>query len=149
MEVYEISSRIFSIGDKTTINDMQGNEIAYIEQELFHLTPNYNIYINDKFAFKIIKRFQLFKNDYTLSNGYKVEGNFMMLDFTIYDEANNNIGNIKRKYFSIGDKYEIVINDVSKKEIILAINTSKAALLETPAPLGTDESHTHEKPPIW
>ena len=36
----------------------------------------------------------------------------MMLDFTIYDEANNNIGNIKRKYFSIGDKYEITIDDI-------------------------------------
>ena len=121
MDVYEISSKIISLGDKTTINDMQGNKIAYIEQELFHITPNYNIYIGDEFIFKITKKLQLFKNDYILSNGYKVEGNFMMLDFTIYDDNNTQIGSIKRKFISIGDKYEINIDDINKKEIVLAI----------------------------
>ena len=121
MDVYEISSKVISIGDKTTINDMQGNRIAYIEQEIFHIMPNYNVYIIDAFVFKIAKKFQLFKNDYILSNGYRVEGNFMMLDFVIYDDKGNQIGSIKRKFISIGDKYEIEINDVNKKEIVLSI----------------------------
>lgn len=120
-DVYEISSKIISLGDKTTINDIEGNKIAYIEQELLHLTPHYNVYINDILEFQIIKKFQLFKNDYALSNGYRVEGKFMMLDFTVYDNNNIQIGSIKRKFFSIGDKYEIEINDTSKKEIVLAI----------------------------
>jgi len=121
MDVYEISSKIISFGDKTTINDMQGNKIVYIEQELFHLTPNYKVYIGDKFTFKIIKKFQLFKNDYVLSNGYRVEGNIMMLDFVVYDDNNIQIGSIKRNFISIGDKYEINIDDINKKEIVLAI----------------------------
>ncbi len=121
MDVYEISSKVISIGDKTTINDMQGNKIAYIEQEIFHIMPNYNVYINDTLVFKITKKFHLFKNDYILSNGYRVEGNFLMLDFVIYDENNNQIGSIKRKFISIGDKYEISIDDVNKKEIVLSI----------------------------
>ena len=120
-DVYEISSKIISLGDKTTINDMEGNKVAYIEQEILHLTPHYNVYINDILKFQIIKKFQLFKNDYTLNNGYRVDGNFFMLDFTVYDEDNNKIGSIKRKFISIGDKYEIEINDTSKKEIVLAI----------------------------
>ena len=121
MDVYEISSKIISFGDKTTINDMQGNKIVYIEQELFHLTPNYKVYIEDKFTFKIIKKFQLFKNDYVLSNGYRVEGNIMMLNFVVYDDNNIQIGSIKRNLISIGDKYEINIDDINKKEIVLAI----------------------------
>ena len=120
-DIYEISSKFFSIGDKTTITDMNGNKIVYIEQELLHIMPNYNIYINDNFFCKITKKFQLFKNDYILSNGYKVAGNFLMLDFAIYDDANNQIGSIKRKFITIGDKYEIEILDTSKKEIVLAI----------------------------
>ena len=83
--VYEISSEFISIGDKTKINDMNGNTIAFIEQEIFHLTPHYNVYINGELSFKIEKKFQLFKNDYSLSNGYRVDGNIFMLDFTIYD----------------------------------------------------------------
>lgn len=120
-DIYEISSKIISLGDKTTINDIEGNKIAYIEQEILHLTPHYNVYINDILEFQIIKKFQLFKNDYTLSNGYRVEGNFLMLDFKVFDSTNNQIGSIKRKFISIGDKYEIEINDISKKEIVLAI----------------------------
>lgn len=120
-DVYEISSKIISLGDKTTINDMEGNKVAYIEQEILHLTPHYNVYINDTLEFKIIKKFQLFKNDYTLNNGYRVDGNFFMLDFKVFDDNNNQIGSIKRKFISIGDKYEIEINDTSKKEIVLAI----------------------------
>ena len=120
-DVYEISSKIISLGDKTTINDMEGNKIAYIEQEILHLTPHYNVYINDILEFQIIKKFQLFKNDYTLNNGYRVDGNFFMLDFKVFDDNNNQIGSIKRKFIFIGDKYEIEINDISKKEIVLAI----------------------------
>lgn len=120
-DVYEISSKIISLGDKTTINDMEGNKVAYIEQEILHLTPHYNVYINDILEFQIIKKFQLFKNDYTLNNGYRVDGNFFMLDFKVFDNNNNQIGSIKRKFISIGDKYEIEINDISKKEIVLAI----------------------------
>ncbi len=120
-DVYEISSKAISIGDKTTINDMNGNKVAYIEQEIFHLMPNYNVYINDQLAFKISKKLKLFKNDYDLSNGYRVEGKVLMFDFSIFDEQNNQVGSIKRKVFSIGDKYEIDIADESKKEIILAI----------------------------
>jgi len=120
-DIYEISSKIISLGDKTTINDMKGNKIAYIEQEILHITPHYNVYINDILEFQIIKKFQLFKNDYTLSNGYRVKGKFMMLDFKVFDDNNIQIGSIKRKFISIGDKYEIEINDISKKEIVLAI----------------------------
>ena len=45
----------------------------------------------------------------------------MMLDFIVYDDNNIQIGSIKRKFISLGDKYEINIDDINKKEIILAI----------------------------
>ncbi len=120
-DVYEIVSKIISIGDKTTISDMQGNQIAYIEQEVLHITPHYNVYINDEFVFTIKKKLQFIRNDYILSNGYSVDGDILNLDFVIYDDNNNKIGSIKRKLISIGDKYEITIEDDSKKETILAI----------------------------
>jgi len=44
-----------------------------------------------------------------------------MLDFIIYDETDNIIGKITRKYFSIGDKYEIDIIDETKIVLILSI----------------------------
>lgn len=120
-DVYEITSKFISIGDKTTINDMQGNKVVYIEQEILHLMPTYRIFIDDVFILKIYKKFQFLRNDYVLSNRYRVDGNILMFDFVIYDENNNRIGSIKRQFISIGDKYEITIDDMSKGKIILAI----------------------------
>ena len=76
-DVYEISSKFFSFGDKTTIKDMNDEKVVYIEQELFHLTPNYNVYINDEFSFKITKKYQPFKKSVTISfdKPYKITGN--------------------------------------------------------------------------
>ena len=119
--VYEIASQVISFGDKTTVTDMMGNKVAYIEQRLLHLMPNYDIYINDQLACTIAKKFKLFKNDYELSNGYKIEGNFMALNFTIYDKNGNQIGELSRKFISIGDKYTIDIYDESKLPIVLSI----------------------------
>ena len=57
--IYEISSNAISLGDKTTISDVNSNKIVYIEQELFHIMPNYNIYINDVHVCRIIKKFEI------------------------------------------------------------------------------------------
>lgn len=120
-DVYEISSKAFSIGDKTTIIDMTGNEIAYIEQKVFHLTPHYNIYIKGNMECEIYKKFQFFKNDYVLSNGYTVDGSPFNFNFSILDTNGNEVASIERKFFSIGDKYIIDIKDEKHLDIILSI----------------------------
>ncbi len=120
-DVYEVSSQFISIGDKTTITDMFGNKISYIEQEILHFMPHYNVYIDDELVLTIQKKFKLFKNDYELSNGYTVEGNFIGLNFSLFDENHQEIGTISRKFISIGDKYTIEINDDSKLKIVLSV----------------------------
>ena len=120
-DVYEISSKALSLGDKTTICDLSGNKIAYIEQELMHIMPNYNVYIDENLVCKIVKKFNLFKNNYELDNGYKVEGNFLNLNFVIYNELGNVIGSIAKKMISIGDQYEIDIYDNKNIPMVLAI----------------------------
>lgn len=117
--LYEISSMVLSIGDATTINDKEGNKVAYINQEIFHLSPTYGVYIDGKLSFKIKKN--IIFNDYTLSNGYRVDGNLLMFDFCVFDDKGNKIGSIQRKLFTIGDEYEIDIIDESEKNIILSI----------------------------
>lgn len=118
--VYEISSKIISIGTKTTIKDMKGNVLSYIEQRILHITPHYDIYIHNELTCEIAKKFQLFRNDYVLSNGYSVAGNFLNLNFSVYDENEQSIAKISRKFISIGDKYTIEINN--KKNLILALS---------------------------
>ena len=118
---YEIESKAISIGDKTTIYDKEHNSIAYIEQEILHLMPHYNVYINGKYKFQIKKKFQMFKNNYELSNDYTVDGSTLSLDFIIKNNNGKEIAIINRKFLSIGDKYQIEIIDEKDINIILTI----------------------------
>lgn len=119
--ILEISSKPISIGTKTWINDLNGKELAYIEQELFHLMPKYNIYINNNLMYSIDKKFRLLSNDYTLSNNYRVEGDFFMHDFSVYNDKNEKVAYVSRKYISIGDKYVVDIYDDKDYLLILTI----------------------------
>ena len=118
---YEIESKVISIGDKTTIYDKEHNVIAYIEQEIFHFTPHYNVYIEGKYKYQIKKKFHFFKNDYELSNMYKVEGSIFSLNFTITNNYGKTIALVNRKFLSIGDKYQIEIIDENDIYTILTI----------------------------
>ena len=120
-QAYEISSKMISIGDKTTLYDMKGGKHAYIEQRILHLMPHYDIYLEDHLACSINKRIRLLKNDYGLSNGYRVDGNILALNFTIIDSHGKKMGSIKRKLISIGDRYEITIFDHQQELLALAI----------------------------
>lgn len=120
-DVLEMSSKMFSIGRKTWIKDMQDNELAYMQQEILHLMPHYNIFIYGQQVCQIAKKFKFFKNDYELSNGYKVDGNWLALDFSVLDNNGNFVGAIRRKFISIGDKYELDIADEQNYILILAI----------------------------
>ena len=120
-QVYEIESKAISIGDKTTIYDKAHNIVAYIEQEIFNLTPHYNVYIDNEYKYQIKKKFQFFKNDYELSNSYKVDGSTFNLNFAIINNYGKTVALVNRKFLSIGDKYQIEIIDEKDIDTILTI----------------------------
>ena len=93
----EVTNKIFSLGKKSTISDMTGIKIAYIEQEIFKLLPKYNIYFNDTFYCDMTKEFIFMKNNYSLSNGYTVKGDMLMHNITIQDPSGNVICYINRE----------------------------------------------------
>lgn len=120
-DILEISSKVISIGDKTWIRDLEGNELVYIEQELFHLMPKYNVMINNIIQYSISKKFNILKNDYILSNNYKVEGKFLNHNFIVYNNNGEKVGEIYRKYLTFGDQYVIDIYDDKDYLIVLSI----------------------------
>ena len=120
-DILEISSKAISLGAKTWIKNLNGKQLVYIEQELFHLMPKYNVILNNNIEYSISKKFHILKNDYILSNGYRVEGNFLGHNFVVYNPANEKVGEINRKYLTIGDQYIIDIFDEKEYILILSI----------------------------
>lgn len=82
---------------------------------------HYNVYINNKFEFKINKKIALLENNYVLSNNYKVSGSALNLKFGIEDSNGKCVANISREFLSLPDKYKIDIHDETKIITILCI----------------------------
>lgn len=119
--VYEISSKVLSFGNKTTLYEMNGQKHAYIEQRVLHLLSHYDIYIEDQMICSIARKFKLTKKSYELTNGYSVDGNILGLNFNVIDPSGNKMASIKRKAFSITEKYEIEIIDEKQELLALSI----------------------------
>ena len=119
--IYEITSKVFSLKHRTTVSKVDGEKVAYIEEKVFHIVPSYKVYIRDKFVCEIKRKFSLWKRKYSISNGYRVEGNFINLNFKIFNNKNKQVADINRNFFSLKNKYVIDIIDEKKLNLVLAI----------------------------
>lgn len=116
-----IESKLISIGKKKWIKDLQGNELAYIEEKLLNIMPTYEIYTNNELECSISKKIAFFKKSYELSNGFKIEGDMIGMNFSIYNDEGTEIATVSRPIISIGYRFEIDITDENNYILILAI----------------------------
>lgn len=121
-QVYELESKYLSFNNKTKLLDMNGNELVYVEQELFHLRPVYLIYTGGNHVATVKKKTFIGLPIYEITElGYKVAGDLFSTEFNITDANNNLIASATRKLISIGDKYQLEILDEKNYLIILGI----------------------------
>jgi uncharacterized protein YxjI len=122
-DVFNVEGRIFSMGNKLRIYDMFNNEIVYIEQKLFKLLPEYNIYLDGKYAAKVKKEFTFFSNRFDIDSimgNFDIEGDFFAHDFSIMKNGST-VAVINKKWVSWGDTYEINIDEQENYAFILAM----------------------------
>jgi len=54
-DVFTVKRQFLSLGQKLRIFDLAGNELCYIEQRLFKLMPEYDIYIAGEYVANVKK----------------------------------------------------------------------------------------------
>jgi len=122
-DVYIVRSQILSFGNKLRIFDLSGNELCYIEQRLFRLMPEYNIYVSGQLVANVKKKFSLFKHSFEITSPgdqYYVEGNFFAHEFNVYRHGRI-VARISKKFFSFSDTYGIDIDDSQDQITTLAL----------------------------
>lgn len=122
-DVYSIKGEVLSLGKKLRLYDFEGNELVYIEQELFNFLPVYKIYIDGEVKAKVKKKFTLFRTEFSIeSNGkeYTLEGDFLAHEYRILMQ-NKVIANISKEWFTFADTYGVEISDVESHPFILAL----------------------------
>lgn len=87
---YEVRSAFFSLGHQIHVYDKRAGEateeVGYIRQKLFTLTPTFEIVIGGQVMGTIRKKFTLLRQNYEVDyRGWDVEGNFLGWDYRVME----------------------------------------------------------------
>ena len=144
MKLY-IKQKVFSVRDKFTVKDENGDdkyfvkgefvslrgnlhilnsekeEIGEIYSKLVSITPHYILKLDGEKAAEIVKEITLFKPNFKLKGtDIRIKGNIFDHDYDLYD-GKEKIMEIRKKWVSIGDSYVLDILDEKYELIALGI----------------------------
>lgn len=84
--VFRVEGEFLSFGARLHLYGPDMRELYYVEQELFHFMPRYNIYAGQTSAAAVKKNFTLFGHSLTVESDYghfEIEGSVFGWDFEI------------------------------------------------------------------
>lgn len=112
--VFLVNGMAFSWGDKLSFQDLDGNELAFINQRMMSLMPRYEIHRGGELFAEITKKFSWFKQKFLLDvpgpNDYEIEGSFWQHEF-VFTRSGRSVARISKKHFAWTDSYGVDIVD--------------------------------------
>ena len=114
------------------VNDAYGRHIGTLQEKVFTLLPQFEIYINDNYVGCIKKEFTFFKPQFTIDcNGWQVQGEWLEWDYTIVDAGGRQVAAISKEPFHWTDTYVIDVADpadaLGALLVVLAIDAEKCS----------------------
>ena len=106
-----VEGKVFSVGNKLKVLDAQGAELFYIEQKLFKLLPEYSIQSNGEEVAHLKKEFSWLKPKLNITSAYgnfRIEGNVLGYNFNIFKDGNL-AGTVSKKFVAFSDSYTLDI----------------------------------------
>lgn len=123
-DVFFVDGKAFSIGNKLSFQNMQREELAFIQQKLLAWGPTYQIFRNGELA-AIVKKelFTLFRCRFTVDvpgpDDLEAAGNFLDMEYT-FTRASQAVAEVSKRWFTWSDTYGVDISDGEDDVLILA-----------------------------
>ena len=123
-DVLRVDGKVFTIGEKLSIETMDGREMAFISQKLLSWGPTYEIWKGERLAAVVKKTiFTLFRCEFTVDvpgpDDLIAEGDFWEHEYT-FTRHGRPVASVSKKYFSWTDTYGIDILHGEDPILILA-----------------------------
>ena len=120
---YRAKSRVISLHDKTTITDAHDELVAKIEKKVLTLREYHRVTMADGTRFDIAHDLlQLFEDNAEITDlGWTLKGNYVSLNFELYDADGSIIAVVGKKLISIKDKYAIDIYRPEVEQEVVAV----------------------------
>lgn len=129
--VYTAKTKFWTLHDRTWIYDSNEKEVAYVYKKFFTIHERRIVEMANGTNFELSNElFHIIKDITNIEGlGWKLEGNFLALNFTIKDQNDQILAVIGQKVLSLHDKSSIDIYDTSKEAEIITIVISLQHML--------------------
>ena len=123
-DAFVVNGKVFTIGNKLSFQDMNGNELAFIQQKLLSWGPTYEIYHGGELAAVVKKHlFTLFRYAFTVDvpgpDDIEAQGSFLDMEYT-FSRDGRDIAQVSKRWFSFSDTYGVDIAEGEDDVLILA-----------------------------
>jgi uncharacterized protein YxjI len=123
-DAFFVDGKAFSIGDKLSFQDMNGNELAFIRQKLLSWGPTYEIYRNNELQAVVKKKLITFIHcrfivDVPGPHDLEAKGSFTDHSYE-FTRDGQRVAEVSKRWFSWADTYGVDIAEGEDDVLILA-----------------------------
>ncbi len=124
-DVYAVDGRAISVGNKASIHDMDGNEVAFISQKFLSLVPTYEITCGGVLV-AVVRRdlFKFFHHTFTVDvpgpDDLVAVGDLMDHEYA-FTRGETPVAHVSKQWFTIADTYGVDVGPGEDPVVILAI----------------------------
>ena len=122
--IYHVQGKFFSIGNKLSLLDNSGAEIVRIEQRVMSLVSEYDIYQGRQIAAVVKNKvFSLLVPRFTIDGpggNYEMQGDWLNWNYTITQNGQT-VAQISRQLALFQDRYGVQIQSGADAPLLLAI----------------------------
>lgn len=120
---YIVDGKIFTLGHRVIIRDMQGNEAATIQQRIITLLPTYEITRSGQEVAEIQKKLTLFREGFTVDipgpDDLAVQGDLLDHEY-VFTRDGQTVAMVSKQWFSLADTYGVDVAPGVDDVLILA-----------------------------
>jgi uncharacterized protein YxjI len=123
-DAFFVSGEVFSLGHKLSFADAQGNELLFIRQKLLAWGPTYELYRGDEHVATVKKEmFTLFQCTFDIhidqQGDLEAQGNLSDHEYSVTRDGAP-VAQISKQWFTWSDTYGVEIADSEDPLLILA-----------------------------
>ena len=120
---YIVDGKIFTLGHRVIIRNMQGEEEATIHQHIIALLPTYEITRNGQEVAAVPKKLTLFREGFTVDipgpDDLAVEGDLFDHEY-VFTRDGQTVATVSKQWFTLHDSYGVEIGPDLDPVLILA-----------------------------
>ncbi len=123
-DAFFVDGKVFTLGNKLSFQDLNGNELAFIRQRLLSWGPTYEITRGDELLAVVKKHlFTFFRCAFTVDvpgpDDLEAQGSFLDMEYS-FTRGGRTVAEVSKRWFAWNDTYGVDIASGEDDVLILA-----------------------------